>query len=197
MAATLHGVDVVGECQDSFGETLVVLERNLHGVSVDLALDVQRPKVHPTFVAIQILDERADPALEVEGVLEVDPLIAQHNRERLVEEGELAQAMRHDVPVEAELLEDLWIRPEPNVRPCGIGLAAGFLFDRLAGPSWLARQFSGSTRGIVTSALVGIAGALIGYHIAVLLALGGGIVTSVIAAAVGATVVLFAWRMAK
>ena len=78
-----------------------------------------------------------------------------------------------------------------------IGLAAGFLFDRLAGPSWLAHQFSGSTRGIVTSALVGIAGALIGYHIAVLLAFGGGIVTSVIAAALGATVVLFAWRMAK
>jgi uncharacterized membrane protein YeaQ/YmgE (transglycosylase-associated protein family) len=45
--------------------------------------------------------------------------------------------------------------------------------------------------------LVGTAGALIGYHIAVLLALGGGIVTSVIAAALGATVVLFAWRMAK
>jgi uncharacterized membrane protein YeaQ/YmgE (transglycosylase-associated protein family) len=78
-----------------------------------------------------------------------------------------------------------------------IGLAAGFLFDRLAGPSWLARQFSGSTRGIITSALVGIAGALIGYHIAVLLALGGGIVTSVIAAALGSAVVLFAWRMAK
>ena len=78
-----------------------------------------------------------------------------------------------------------------------IGFAAGFLFDRLAGPSWLARQFSGSTRGIITSALVGIAGALIGYHIAVLLALGEGIVTSVIAAALGAAVVLFAWRMAK
>ncbi|MDE5453465.1 transglycosylase [Bradyrhizobium sp. CSA112] len=78
-----------------------------------------------------------------------------------------------------------------------IGLAAGFLYDRLVGPSWLARQFSGSTRGIVTSALVGTAGALIGYHIAVLLALGGGIVTSAIAAALGATVVLFAWRMTK
>jgi uncharacterized membrane protein YeaQ/YmgE (transglycosylase-associated protein family) len=78
-----------------------------------------------------------------------------------------------------------------------IGLAAGFLFDRLAGPSWLARQFSGSTRGIITSALVGVAGALIGYQIAVLLALGGGVVTSAIAAALGAVVVLFAWRMAK
>jgi uncharacterized membrane protein YeaQ/YmgE (transglycosylase-associated protein family) len=78
-----------------------------------------------------------------------------------------------------------------------IGGVAGFLFDRLAGPSWLARQFSGSTRGVITSALVGIAGAFVGSQIAMLLALGGGLVTSVIAAAVGAAVVLFAWRMAK
>jgi Protein of unknown function (DUF456) len=40
-----------------------------------------------------------------------------------------------------------------------IGVVAGILFDWLAGPSWLARQFSGSTRAIVTSALVGVAGA--------------------------------------
>jgi uncharacterized membrane protein YeaQ/YmgE (transglycosylase-associated protein family) len=78
-----------------------------------------------------------------------------------------------------------------------IGVGAGVLFDRLAGPSWLARQFSGSTRGVVTSALVGVAGAFVGYHIAALLGLGGGIVTSVIAAALGAAVVPFAWRMAK
>ena len=71
------------------------------------------------------------------------------------------------------------------------------LFDRLAGPSWLARQFAGSTRGIITSALVGIAGAFLGYHIAVLLALGVGLLISGIAAAVGAAVVLFAWRMVK
>ncbi len=78
-----------------------------------------------------------------------------------------------------------------------VGIVAGILFDRLAGPSWLARQFSGSTRGIITSALVGVAGAFIGYHIAVLLAVGGGLLTSVIAAAAGAALVLFAWRMAK
>jgi uncharacterized membrane protein YeaQ/YmgE (transglycosylase-associated protein family) len=45
-----------------------------------------------------------------------------------------------------------------------IGVIAGFLFDRLAGPSWLARQFSGSTRGMITSALVGVAGAFVGYQ---------------------------------
>lgn len=78
-----------------------------------------------------------------------------------------------------------------------IGILAGVLFDRLAGPSWLARQFAGSTRGIITSALVGVAGAFVGYQIAMLLALGGGLVTSVIAAVVGAAVVLFAWRMAR
>ena len=78
-----------------------------------------------------------------------------------------------------------------------IGVVAGFLFDRLAGPSWLARQFSGSTRGIVTSALVGVAGAFVGFHIAILLALGAGILVLLIAAAAGAAVVLFAWRMAK
>ena len=78
-----------------------------------------------------------------------------------------------------------------------IGIVAGILFNRLAGPSWFARQFSGSTRGIITSALVGVAGAFVGYHIASLLALGGGLLTSIIAAAAGAAVVLFAWRMAK
>jgi uncharacterized membrane protein YeaQ/YmgE (transglycosylase-associated protein family) len=78
-----------------------------------------------------------------------------------------------------------------------VGIAAGILFDRLAGPSWLARQFSGSTRGIITSTLVGIAGAFIGYHIAGLLALGTGLVMPLVAAAAGAAVVLFAWRMAK
>ena len=77
-----------------------------------------------------------------------------------------------------------------------IGIVAGLLFDRLAGPSWLARQFSGSTRGIVTSALVGVAGAFVGYHIA-MLALGGGLFISLVAAAVGSAVVLFVWRMAK
>ena len=77
-----------------------------------------------------------------------------------------------------------------------IGIVAGLLFDRLAGPSWLARQFSGSTRGIVTSALVGVAGAFVGYHIA-MLALGGGLIISLVATAVGSAVVLFVWRMAK
>ena len=78
-----------------------------------------------------------------------------------------------------------------------IGVVAGVLLDRLAGPSWLAHQFSGSTRGIVTNALVGIAGAFVGCHIDLSVALSGGLLMSFVAAAVGAAVVLFAWRMVR
>ena len=77
-----------------------------------------------------------------------------------------------------------------------IGIVAGILFDRLAGPSWLTRQFVGSARGVVTSALVGVAGAFVGttLHSCLRFPVAG---ISLIAAAVGATVVLFAWRLAK
>jgi uncharacterized membrane protein YeaQ/YmgE (transglycosylase-associated protein family) len=78
-----------------------------------------------------------------------------------------------------------------------IGIVAGILFDRLAGPSWLTRQFTGSTRGIITSALIGVAGAFVGYHLVALLSLGGELVTALIAAAAGAALTLFAWRMAR
>jgi uncharacterized membrane protein YeaQ/YmgE (transglycosylase-associated protein family) len=78
-----------------------------------------------------------------------------------------------------------------------IGVVGGLVFDRFAGPSWLSRQFSGSVRVMATSALVGVAGAFVGYHIALLLAPGGGLVTAAVAAAAGAAVVLFAWRMAR
>jgi uncharacterized membrane protein YeaQ/YmgE (transglycosylase-associated protein family) len=76
-----------------------------------------------------------------------------------------------------------------------IGVVAGILFDRLMGPSWLTRQFAGA-RSTITSALVGIAGAFVGYHIA-LLAMSVAMVGGLIAAAIGAAVVLFAWRAAK
>jgi uncharacterized membrane protein YeaQ/YmgE (transglycosylase-associated protein family) len=73
-----------------------------------------------------------------------------------------------------------------------IGIVAGVIFDRVAGPGWLARQFTGP-RSLITSALVGIAGSFIGFHIAVLLGLAG-VYAGYVAAAVGAAIVLFLWR---
>jgi uncharacterized membrane protein YeaQ/YmgE (transglycosylase-associated protein family) len=79
-----------------------------------------------------------------------------------------------------------------------IGIVAGLIFDRIAGPGWLTRQVAGSRRGIVTSSLVGIAGSFIGFHVATLLAISpaGGWLPFLLAA-VGAAVVLWLWRMMR
>jgi uncharacterized membrane protein YeaQ/YmgE (transglycosylase-associated protein family) len=76
-----------------------------------------------------------------------------------------------------------------------IGIVAGIVFDRVAGPGWLTRQFAGSTRGMVTSSLVGIAGAFIGYHVATLA--GAADYVPFIGAVVGAALILWIWRMIK
>ena len=76
-----------------------------------------------------------------------------------------------------------------------IGIAAGLLFDRFAGPGWLSRQIAGANRMMLTSALVGVAGSFVGYHLAVLIGLVGAI--ALIGAIVGALVVLWVWRMVR
>ena len=75
-----------------------------------------------------------------------------------------------------------------------IGIAAGIIFDRVAGPGWLSRQLAGSTRGMVTSSLVGIAGAFIGYHV---IGLGAAGYIPLIGAIAGAAITLWAWRMMR
>ena len=76
-----------------------------------------------------------------------------------------------------------------------IGIAAGLLFDRFAGPGWFSRQIAGQNRLMATSALVGIAGSFVGYHLAVLLSIIGA--AALIGAVVGALVVLWGWRAVR
>jgi len=76
-----------------------------------------------------------------------------------------------------------------------IGVAAGLLFDRFAGPGWLSRQIAGQNRTMVTSALVGIAGSFVGYHLAVLTGIIG--IVALIGAVIGALAVLYGWRMVR
>ena len=75
-----------------------------------------------------------------------------------------------------------------------IGIVAGIVFDRVAGPGWLSRQLAGSTRGMVTSSLVGIAGAFIGYHV---IALGAAGYIPLLGAIAGAAITLWVWRMMR
>ena len=73
-----------------------------------------------------------------------------------------------------------------------IGLIIGLAFNRY-GHSWLGRTFGGS-RSDVTSALVGIAGSFIGFHVGVVLGLLPSPLVSYATAVVGAVIVLWAWR---
>jgi uncharacterized membrane protein YeaQ/YmgE (transglycosylase-associated protein family) len=76
-----------------------------------------------------------------------------------------------------------------------IGILGGLIFDRFAGPNWFKRQIAGAMPSMVTSALVGVAGAFVGFHLAELLKLTA---TSALAGAVvGAAAVLFGGRMVR
>jgi uncharacterized membrane protein YeaQ/YmgE (transglycosylase-associated protein family) len=73
-----------------------------------------------------------------------------------------------------------------------IGIVTGLVFNRYA-RSWLARLGT-TARSDVTSALVGIAGAFIGFHLGVILGLLPSPLMLYLAAIVGAVIVLWLWR---
>jgi uncharacterized membrane protein YeaQ/YmgE (transglycosylase-associated protein family) len=73
-----------------------------------------------------------------------------------------------------------------------IGIVVGLVFNRYAG-NWLSRQLA-SSQSDVTSSLVGIAGAFIGYHLGVVFGLSASPLVLYLAAIVGAVVVLWLWR---
>ena len=78
-----------------------------------------------------------------------------------------------------------------------IGIVVGVAAQRMARASWLSRQVAGGRRADVTSALVGIAGAFVGFHLAALVALSAGMGLLLIAAIIGAALVVWGWREIK
>jgi uncharacterized membrane protein YeaQ/YmgE (transglycosylase-associated protein family) len=77
-----------------------------------------------------------------------------------------------------------------------IGIAAAIIYDRFGGTSWLSRQ-TNARRATVTGALVGIAGAFIGYNLFAILGLAFSGAGLLIGAIIGAGVTLWAWRTMK
>jgi uncharacterized membrane protein YeaQ/YmgE (transglycosylase-associated protein family) len=73
-----------------------------------------------------------------------------------------------------------------------IGIVAGLVFNRY-GHTWLARQLT-TRQSDLTAALVGIAGAFIGFHLAVIVGLLPSPLMLYLAAIAGAFIVLWAWR---
>src|SRR5476649_1305575 len=74
-----------------------------------------------------------------------------------------------------------------------IGIVVGIAAQRMAPASWLSRQIAGGRRADLTSALVGIAGAFVGFHIGAPIALSAGVVVLFIAAIIGAALVVWGW----
>ena len=73
-----------------------------------------------------------------------------------------------------------------------IGIVAGLVFNRY-GHGWLARQLT-TKQSDLTSALVGIAGAFIGFHLAVIVGLLPTPLMLYLAAVASAMIVLWLWR---
>jgi uncharacterized membrane protein YeaQ/YmgE (transglycosylase-associated protein family) len=73
-----------------------------------------------------------------------------------------------------------------------IGILAGLAFNRY-GSTWLSRQLV-TRQSDLTAALVGIAGAFIGFHLAVIMGLLPSPLMLYLGAVVGALVVLWLWR---
>ena len=73
-----------------------------------------------------------------------------------------------------------------------IGIVVGLFFNRYA-RTWLARLGT-SSHSDTTSALVGVAGAFIGFHLGVILGLLPSPLMLYLAAVIGAVVVVWLWR---
>lgn len=74
-----------------------------------------------------------------------------------------------------------------------IGAIVGLAFNRY-GRGWWGRNVAVGTQSDITSALVGVAGAFIGFHIGVVLGILPSPLMLYLAAAAGAFVVLWVWR---
>ena len=75
-----------------------------------------------------------------------------------------------------------------------IGFAIGILIYGYAGSNWI-NQLTGTRRGQLTSGLVGVAGAFLGYHLAVIIGLLGAV--ALLIAAVCSAALVWIWRTVR
>ncbi len=97
MRAAIHGVDGVGEGEDIFGVAVVILQRDFDFHVFALALHVDGRIVQDLLAAVQMLHEFDDAAGKAELGGFVAALVLQRDLQALVEEGQLAEALRQDV----------------------------------------------------------------------------------------------------
>ena len=112
VAPAVDRVDVVREGEHVLRVRVVVLEGHLDDRRAFALLAVDRALVERLLVAVQVADERDEPALEVERALAVDPLVAKGDPDALGQVRRLAQALGDEIERVFRRLEHLAIRPE-------------------------------------------------------------------------------------
>ncbi len=135
MRTTINGVDVVGEAEDGFRISVVILQPNLHGDATALGFHVDRFFVQHLLTAVEMLDELGDAAVVFElrmlgltGLRIGSPLIGQRDRQSFIQKSELAQTLRQRVVVVFSRGEDTAVRQKVNFRPAPLGRARLFHF---------------------------------------------------------------------
>jgi uncharacterized membrane protein YeaQ/YmgE (transglycosylase-associated protein family) len=79
-----------------------------------------------------------------------------------------------------------------------IGIVVGLVFERVVRPGWFSRELANERRGMITLALIGIAGSFIGYHLTLLLGLfRTGALAPFVGAFVVSILVCWLWRIAR
>src|SRR6266498_835857 len=106
MRSAVNRVDVVGEAENAFGISVVVLQANLHGDAIALGFHVDRLVIQNLFAAVQVLNEFGNSAVVFElcrfgfASLGVScALIGERDQQAFVEESQFAQALRQGVVV--------------------------------------------------------------------------------------------------
>ena len=119
MRAAFFGVDVVDEGVDVLLIAVIVLHGDLDNRIILDAVEVDGFRIEFLFLAVEMLNEGADAAFEVErlGLDRVDAVVCECDRDAVIQESEFTQAMAQRLVTVRRDREDFRIRYEMDARP--------------------------------------------------------------------------------
>src|SRR5690606_26451373 len=109
--------DIVRVAEHGLLIAVVPLQRGLDLDIPAFFLEIQDRRVQRRLAAVQVRDEGADTAFELENVAAAVPLVLQRDPDAAIQERQLPQPLRERVVVELEVREDLGARLERDRRP--------------------------------------------------------------------------------
>ncbi len=126
VCAAIHGVDGVRKRKNIFAVGIVVLQRDFDFDVPALSFHVDGRVVQRRFSAVQVLHEFRDAACKAEFGILFRALVCQRNPQSLVQESQLAQALRERIEAVFSLIENRQIRMKRDFRP-GLARLSGLL----------------------------------------------------------------------